>query len=78
MDYQNRHASKPGAGGPASAQQMELERREHLKRLAMEMVDLDKVRGAAQISSIFRNMPCSRRILTCSETMLAELNADFV
>ena len=52
MDYQNRHASKPGAGGPASSQQTEIERKERLRQLAMEMVDLDKVRH-----SNFRRAP---------------------
>lgn len=42
MDRQNRHGAKPGGGGEASAQQREIDRKERLRQLAMEMVDLDK------------------------------------
>lgn len=42
MDFQNRHGSKPGSGGDPSWQQQEMQRKQRLKELAMEMVDLDK------------------------------------
>ena len=40
MDYQNRPGQKTGSGAPMSAQEMQLDRRERLRRLALETVDL--------------------------------------
>jgi splicing factor 3A subunit 2 len=42
MDFQNRVGHKTGTGGPASAQDVAIDRRERLRRLAMETVDLSK------------------------------------
>lgn len=42
MDFQNRHGSKPGMGAMASQQELDLDRRERLRKLAMETVDLSK------------------------------------
>lgn len=42
MDFQNRVGHKQGGGGPASSQDVALERRERLRRLAMETIDLSK------------------------------------
>ncbi|KAJ1962752.1 CWF complex protein sap62 [Dispira parvispora] len=42
MDFQNRVGSKPGAGGLASSSESNVERRERLRRLAMETIDLAK------------------------------------
>ena len=42
MDRQNRVGSKFGGGGVSSAQQSERERKERLKRLALESIDLAK------------------------------------
>ncbi len=42
MDFQNRAGSKPGAPGVASAQQQAIDRRERLRKLAMETIDLSK------------------------------------
>ena len=42
IDYQNRVGHKMGQGGPASAQEVAIERRERLRRLALETVDLSK------------------------------------
>jgi splicing factor 3A subunit 2 len=42
MDFQNRVGSKPGSGGVASASDMNVMRRERLKQLAMETIDLSK------------------------------------
>jgi splicing factor 3A subunit 2 len=42
MDFQNRVGHKCGTGGPASAQDVAIDRRERLRRLAMETVDLSK------------------------------------
>lgn len=42
MDRQNRVGSKPGAGAPASASDANVDRRERLRRLALETIDLAK------------------------------------
>eukprot|EP01068_Selenidium_serpulae_P015687 Selendium_serpulae@DN6232_c0_g2_i3.p1 len=42
MDFQNRVGHKTGSGAPASAQDIAMDRRERLRRLAMETVDLSK------------------------------------
>jgi splicing factor 3A subunit 2 len=42
MDYQNRAGSKFGGGGVASASASNLDRRERLRKLALETIDLDK------------------------------------
>lgn len=41
-DRQNRAGSRPGAGAPMSGQQADLARKERLRRIAMETIDLDK------------------------------------
>uniref|UniRef100_A0A0G4HDR0 Matrin-type domain-containing protein n=1 Tax=Chromera velia CCMP2878 TaxID=1169474 RepID=A0A0G4HDR0_9ALVE len=42
MDRQNRVGHKTGSGAPASAQDVALERKERLRRLAMETIDMSK------------------------------------
>lgn len=42
MDFQNRAGSKPGSGGVASASESNVARRERLRLLAMETIDLAK------------------------------------
>jgi splicing factor 3A subunit 2 len=42
MDFQNRAGSKPGSGGVASEQQASIDRRERLRKLALETIDLNK------------------------------------
>ncbi|KAJ9652776.1 CWF complex protein sap62 [Neophaeococcomyces mojaviensis] len=42
MDYQNRAGSKFGGGGVASASAANADRRERLRKLALETIDLDK------------------------------------
>ncbi|KAL4166788.1 hypothetical protein KRP22_014040 [Phytophthora ramorum] len=42
MDFQNRVGSKPGSGGVASESQSNVDRRERLRKLALETVDLAK------------------------------------
>lgn len=42
MDFQNRVGSKPGSGGVASDSQSNVDRRERLRKLALETVDLAK------------------------------------
>jgi splicing factor 3A subunit 2 len=40
MDYQNRPGQKTGSGAPMSAQELALDRRERLRQLALETIDL--------------------------------------
>lgn len=42
MDFQNRVGSKPGVGGAASAQNEAIDRRERLRKLALETIDINK------------------------------------
>ena len=42
MDFQNRVGSKPGAGAPLSRQDSAIARKERLRKLALESVDLSK------------------------------------
>lgn len=42
MDFQHRGGSRPGAGAPLSEQQAGAVRRERLRKLAMETIDLSK------------------------------------
>ena len=53
MDMQNRVGSKPGAGGVASGQNEAIARRERLRKLAMETIDLAKVRCCCFSPSLF-------------------------
>ena len=43
MDYQNRAGSKFGGGGVAGASETNVDRRERLRKLALETIDLAKV-----------------------------------
>ena len=42
MDFQNRVGSKPGSGGVASFSNSNVDRRERLRKLALETIDLSK------------------------------------
>ncbi|KAJ8606027.1 hypothetical protein CTAYLR_010786 [Chrysophaeum taylorii] len=42
IDFQNRVGSKPGSGGVQSSEQANIDRRERLRKLALETVDLNK------------------------------------
>lgn len=42
MDFQNRVGSKPGSGGVASFSQANVDRRERLRKLALETIDISK------------------------------------
>jgi splicing factor 3A subunit 2 len=44
MDFQNRVGSKVGAGGVASTSETNRDRKERLRLLALETIDLAKVR----------------------------------
>ena len=43
MDFQNRVGSKVGSGGVASTSETNRDRRERLRQLAMETIDINKV-----------------------------------
>ena len=43
MDYQHRVGSKTGGGGVASYSESSKDRKERLKKLAMETIDITKV-----------------------------------
>lgn len=42
MDFQHRVGHKTGSGAPATAQDLALDRKERLRRLALETIDLSK------------------------------------
>ena len=42
MDFQNRAGARPGGGGVASLQDANIERRERLRKLALETIDITK------------------------------------
>eukprot|EP01067_Filipodium_phascolosomae_P007100 Filipodium_phascolosomae@DN5607_c0_g1_i1.p1 len=42
MDFQNRVGHKTGSGAPATSQEIALDRKERLRRLALETIDLNK------------------------------------
>lgn len=42
MDFQHRGGGKTGSGGVASAQQAAIDRRERLRQLALETIDIAK------------------------------------
>ena len=44
MDFQNRVGSKTGGGGVASWSESNRDRRERLRQLALETIDLNKVK----------------------------------
>ena len=62
MDFQNRVGSKKGGGGVASASHANADRRERLRKLALDTIDLSKdpyflkVRPPPQL-----HKPCHRR-----------------
>ena len=43
MDFQNRVGSKTGGGGPAGWSESNRDRKERLRKLALETIDLSKV-----------------------------------
>ena len=48
LDFQNRVWSKFGGGGVADASQANIDRRERLRKLALETIDLAKVPQTSQ------------------------------
>lgn len=64
-DYQNRVGSKFGGGGPAGNSEANVDRRERLRKLAMETIDLKSVRPAPPSFAARRppGLPCLPRPL---------------
>lgn len=59
MDFQNRAGGKTGSGGVASWSESNRDRRERLRQLALETIDLNKVKrlfGLVYHSSIENRM----------------------
>lgn len=52
-DRQNRPGQKTGSGAPMTAQEAAMDRRERLRRLAMETVMKDMVLGCIILCSIY-------------------------
>ena len=49
MDFQNRVGSKTGGGGVAGWSESNRDRKERLKKLAMETIDINKVCNAVYV-----------------------------
>lgn len=49
MDFQNRAGGKTGSGGVASFSESNRDRRERLRQLALETIDLNKVKKYEKI-----------------------------
>ena len=47
MDFQHRPGGKTGVGGVASASDANRDRRERLRQLALETIDLNKVKSSS-------------------------------
>ena len=47
MDFQHRAGGKTGTGGVASASDANRDRRERLRQLALETIDINKVSGSS-------------------------------
>ena len=52
MDFQNRVGSKTGGGGPAGWSESNRDRKERLRKLALETIDLTKVPIQDDVGSI--------------------------
>ena len=53
MDFQNRAGGKTGTGGVASASETNRDRRERLRQLALETIDLNKVNFSQLTVSLY-------------------------
>ena len=53
MDFQHRAGGKTGTGGVASASDANRDRRERLRQLALETIDINKVRCNRTVRSLF-------------------------
>ena len=52
MDFQNRAGGKTGSGGVASWSESNRDRRERLRQLALETIDLNKVNIVTEYHSL--------------------------
>ena len=68
IDFQNRVGSKFGGGGVADASQANIDRRERLRKLALETIDLAKVWEDDKFK--FRILTFNSRIRIFSATIL--------
>ena len=50
MDFQNRAGGKTGTGGVSSASETNRDRRERLRQLALETIDINKVKDTRYYS----------------------------
>ena len=55
MDFQNRVGSKTGGGGVASWSESNRDRRERLRQLALETIDLNKVKMGLKYELLLYN-----------------------
>ena len=63
MDFQHRVGSKTGGGGVAGWSESNRDRKERLKKLAMETIDINKVRTIIGTVAILIMLPYSRKPL---------------
>lgn len=63
MDFQHRPGGKTGSGGVASSSESNRDRRERLRQLALETIDINKVGGAragSPLGPVFPALPSVR------------------
>lgn len=72
MDFQNRAGGKTGSGGVASYSESNRDRRERLRQLALETIDLNKVKIIDTLYAKHKNFPCvsSHSKIKCEEDKL--------
>ena len=58
MDFQNRVGSKTGGGGPAGWSESNRDRKERLRKLALETIDLSKVTTNSWWALFCVKIPC--------------------
>jgi len=68
MDFQHRAGGKTGSGGVASWSDANVDRRERLRQLAMETIDLNKVLYCAYMIVQFIPMQSDSKFILCFRT----------
>lgn len=67
MDFQHRAGGKTGVGGVASASESNRDRRERLRQLALETIDLNKVSIQHKLQYVFNmHLPLHLLPAVCS------------
>lgn len=74
MDFQHRPGGKTGSGGVASSSESNRDRRERLRQLALETIDINKV-GETRGRRVGRRPPHPRYPLSLHLVPLALLSA---